>query len=67
MLKILSKTVISDKEKLRAIGLASAAAMSVFYRVKFLTFSLYVYTTISMVSPAVISHKYFPDFMRWYH
>ncbi len=49
MLKILSKTVISYMEKLRAIGLTSAAAMSVFYRVKFLTFSLYVYTTISMV------------------
>ena len=32
-----------------AIGLTSAAAMSVFYRVKFHTFSLYVYTTISMV------------------
>jgi hypothetical protein len=31
-----------------AIGLTSAAAMSVFYRIKILTFSLYVYTTISM-------------------
>ncbi len=44
-----------------AIGLTSAAAMSEFYRVKFLTFSLYVYTTISMfiylsVLPSVCFH-----------
>jgi len=30
------------------IGLTSAATLPAFYRVKFLTFSLYVYTTISM-------------------
>ncbi len=31
------------------IGLTSAATLPAFYRVKFLTLSLYVYTTISMV------------------
>ncbi len=39
------------------IGLTSAATLPAFYRVKFLTFSLYVYTTISMVFSETFSQK----------
>jgi len=40
-------------------GLTSAATLPAFYRVKFHIFSLYVYTTISMVQPL---SKYYQRF-----